>query len=282
MFGDIVTVTPSSKVVGDMALYMLANGLEPDDVIERGRDLTFPDSVIEYFEGRIGQPPYGFPEPLRSLVLKDRERIDGRPGEDLAMADFAATKVELTKRLETEPTQADCLSYLLYPKVFLEYVEQRKRHGTHVTVLPTTAYFHGMGLAQELHLELEPGQSLVVRLVAIGDVDADGKRALFFDINSQPRRIMVQDRSVGVTTEKRAKADPEIPGQVGAPLPGLLASHVRGEGDVVAAGERLCVIEAMKMESSVTAPIDGRIKKIHVPARQQIDAGDLLFTIEPA
>jgi len=261
---------------------MLANGLAPADVMDRGRDLTFPDSVIEYFEGRIGQPPHGFPEPLRTLVLKERPRIDGRPGEDLAMADFEATKIELTRRLEHEPTRADCLSYLLYPKVFLEYLEQRKRHGTHVTVLPTTAYFHGMALAQELHLELEPGQSLVVRLVAIGDVDAEGKRALFFDINSQPRRIMVQDKSVGVIAEKHAKADPEDPCQVGAPLPGLLASHVRAEGEIVAAGERLCVIEAMKMESSVTAPIGGRIKKIHVPAREQIDAGDLLYTIVPA
>ncbi|MFO0688101.1 MAG: pyruvate carboxylase [Myxococcota bacterium] len=282
MFGDIVKVTPSSKVVGDMALYMLANGLEPADVLERGRDLTFPDSVIEYFEGRIGQPPYGFPEPLRSLVLKDRPRLDGRPGIDLAPADFEAAKADLARRLEREPTMADCLSYLLYPKVFLDFIESRKRHGTYVTALPTTAYFHGMGLAQELHVELEPGQSVVVRLVAIGDVDAEGKRAVFFDINSQPRRIMVQDRTAGVTAEKRAKADPDQPGQVGAPLPGLLASHVRNEGDHVAAGERLCVIEAMKMESSVTAPIEGRIKKIHVPARQQIEAGDLLYTIEPA
>ena len=282
LFGDVVKVTPSSKVVGDMALYMLANGLLPSDVMERGRDLTFPDSVIEYFEGRIGQPPHGFPEPLRSLVLKDRTRLDGRPGEGLAMADFEATKVDLARRLDHEPTRADCLSYLLYPKVFLEFLEQQKRHGTHVTVLPTTAYFHGMALAQELHLELEPGQSLVVRLVAIGDVDAEGKRALFFDINGQPRRIMVQDKAIGIVVEKRAKADPEDPCQVGAPLPGLLASHVHAEGEIVAAGERLCVIEAMKMESSVTAPIGGRIKKIHVPAREQIDAGDLLFTIVPA
>jgi pyruvate carboxylase len=138
-----------------------------------------------------------------------------------------------------------------------------------------------MALAQELHVELEPGQAIVVRLVAIGDADAEGKRAIFFDINSQPRRIIVQDRTLGVTVERRAKADPEDARQIGAPLPGLLASHVRAEGDHVSAGERLCVIEAMKMESSVTAPIAGRIKKIHVPAREQIDAGDLLYTIEP-
>ncbi|MEZ4331536.1 MAG: pyruvate carboxylase [Myxococcota bacterium] len=281
MFGDIVKVTPSSKVVGDMALYMLANDLTPADVMERGRDLTFPDSVIDYFEGRIGQPPYGFPEPLRSLVLKDRPRLDGRPGEDLPAADFAVTSAELARRMDREPTLADSLSYLLYPKVFLEFLEERKRHGTYVTALPTTAYFHGMALAQELHVELEPGQSIVVRLVAVGDADAEGKRAIFFDINSQPRRIIVQDRTLGVTVERRAKADPEDARQIGAPLPGLLASHVRAEGDHVAAGERLCVIEAMKMESSVTAPIAGRIKKIHVPAREQIDAGDLLYTIEP-
>jgi pyruvate carboxylase len=282
LFGDVVKVTPSSKVVGDMALYMLSNGLKPSDVMERGRNLNFPDSVIEYFEGRIGQPPWGFPEPLRTLVLKDRAPIDGRPGADLAMADFDATKKLLRPKLEREPTRAECLAYLLYPKVYLEFLEERKKHGMHVSVLPTTAFFHGMGLAQEIHVEVERGQGLVIRLVAIGDPDAEGKRAVFFDLNGQPRRIMVEDRTLGIVIERRTKADPDDPCQVGAPLPGLLASHAHTEGDRVPAGERLCVIEAMKMESNVTAPIDGRIEKIHLRAGEQVETGDLIYTLEPS
>ncbi len=281
LFGDVVKVTPSSKVVGDMALYMLANGLSPDDVLERGRDLTFPDSVIEYFEGRIGQPPNGFPEPLRSFVLKGRTPIEGRPGADLADADLDAAAGELANKLDREPTRAETLSYLLYPRVFLDFVERQREHSEHLSVLPTIAFFHGMGLGQEIHLEVERGQGLVIRLVAIGDPDTEGGRSIFFDLNGQPRRIAVHDRTLGIQIERHAKADPDDPCQVGSPLPGLLASYIHAEGDVVPAGERLCVIEAMKMESNVTAPIGGRIKKIHIAEGELIESGDLLLTIEP-
>ena len=282
LFGDVIKVTPSSKVVGDMALYMLSNGLSPKDVMERGRDLTFPASVVDYFEGKIGQPPYGFPEPLRSLVLKEREPIAGRPGAELDEADFEKTERELEKKLDRKPTRAECLAYLLYPKVYLDFLESRKKHGTHVASLPTAAFFHGMGLAQELHVEIERGQGMVIRLVAIGDPDAEGKRAVFFDLNGQPRRITVHDRTLGIQIERRPKAEPDDPRQVGAPLPGLLASHAQAEGAKVRAGERLCVIEAMKMESNVTAPIEARIAKIHVAAGEHVESGDLLFTLEPA
>jgi len=280
LFGDVVKVTPSSKVVGDMALYMLANGLAPKDVLQRGGDLTFPDSVIEYFEGRIGQPPNGFPEPLRSLVLKERTPINKRPGEDLPPVDFDATREELTGKLGREPDSAEVLSYILYPRVFLEYMERQERHGPNLTILPTVAFFHGMGLGQEIHLETEPGQGLVIRLVAIGDPDSEGGRQVFFEINGQPRSIMVHDTTLGIQVERHAKADPDDPRHIGAPLPGLLASHAHSVGDHVLEGERLCVIEAMKMESSVTAPLDGRISAVHVAAGAQIEAGDLLFTLE--
>ena len=282
LFGDVVKVTPSSKVVGDMALYMLSNGLSPDDVLDRGEDLTFPDSVIEYFEGRIGQPPHGFPEPLRSFVLKGRSPVEGRPGEDLPPADLEAAAAELAEKLGRAPERAETLAYVLYPKVFLDYLERRRDHGGYLTVLPTVAFFHGMGLGQEIHLETEPGQGFVIRLVAIGDPDSEGGRPVFFELNGQPRRIVVHDRTLGIQFEKHAKADPDDPRQVGAPLPGLLASHAHGEGDVVPEGERLCVIEAMKMESSVTAPVSGRIAKIHVLAGEPIEAGDLLITLDPA
>jgi pyruvate carboxylase len=281
LFGDVVKVTPSSKVVGDMALYMMSNGLTPNDVVERGRDLTFPDSVIEFFEGRIGRPPNGFPKALQSLVLKGRSPLDGRPGADLPDADFEATREQLAKKLDRQPTQAECLSYLLYPKVFLEFLEAQELHGDRVSVLPTTAFFHGMGLGQEIHVEIERGQGLVIRLVAIGNPDAEGRRAVFFDLNGQPRRLIVVDRSLGIQVERHAKADPDDPTQIGAPLPGLIASYTRSEGDQVAAGERLAVIEAMKMESNVTAPLDGKIKKVHLAAGEHIESGDLLITLEP-
>ena len=280
LFGDVVKVTPSSKVVGDMALYMMSNGITPSEVMERGRDLTFPDSVIEFFEGRIGRPPNGFPETLQRLVLKDRKPLEGRPGADLEKADFDATRADLRKRLDREPTRAECLAYLLYPKVYLAFIEAQRKHGERVAVLPTTAFFHGMGLGQEIHVEIERGQGLVIRLVAIGDADAEGKRAVFFDLNGQPRRIVVDDRTLGVQIERHAKADPENPSQIGAPLPGLLASHSHTEGDHVVEGERLCVIEAMKMESNVTAPLEGRIKKIHIGAGEHVESGDLLITLE--
>ena len=282
LFGDVVKVTPSSKVVGDMALYMLSNGLTPRDVLDRGRDLTFPDSVIEYFEGRIGQPPYGFPEELRSLVLKDRTALDERPGADLPPADLEAAASELHNKLGREATHAEVLAYVLYPRVFLDFIDRQREHGEHLSVLPTVAFFHGMGLGQEIHLETEPGQGLVIRLVAIGDPDGEGQRQVFFDLNGQPRRILMHDRTLGIQVERHAKADGDDPCQVGAPLPGLLASHTHGEGETVPAGEILAVIEAMKMESSVTAPIAGRIKKIHIAAGEQIETGDLLYTLEPS
>ncbi|HEB89531.1 MAG TPA: pyruvate carboxylase [Deltaproteobacteria bacterium] len=281
LFGDVVKVTPSSKVVGDMALYMLSNGLSPRDVSERGADLTFPDSVIEYFEGRIGRPPNGFPEPLRSFVLKGRTPIEGRPGADLPAADFDASRSELANKIGREPEDVEVLSYILYPRVFLDFVERQERHGPYLAALPTVAFFHGMGLGQEIHLEPEPGKGLVIRLVAIGDPDSEGNRQVFFDLNGQPRRIVVHDRSSGVIVERHPKADAEDPNQVGAPLPGLLASHTHAVGDIVVAGERLCVIEAMKMESNVTAPLSGRIAEIHIAEGEQIEAGDLLITLEP-
>jgi pyruvate carboxylase len=280
LFGDVIKVTPSSKIVGDMALYMLSNGLEPGQVMERGRDLTFPDSVIEFFEGRIGQPPYGFPETLQKLVLKDRKALTERPGAKLADVDFDSLRQELSNKVGRPMSEAEGLSYALYPKVFLDFMERQKEHGEHLTFLPTAVYFHGMALGQEIHLEIEAGQGLVIRLVAIGDVDVEGKRSVFFELNGQPRRILVPDRTLGIAIEKHQKADPDDPHQVGAPLPGLLVFHAHTEGESVSEGERICTIEAMKMESSVTAPMDGRVKKIHIAAGEQIETGDLLLTLE--
>jgi pyruvate carboxylase len=279
LFGDIVKVTPSSKVVGDMALYMISNGLSPESVLRDGAELSFPVSVIEYFEGKIGRPPYGFPEPLRSLVLKGRPPVEGRPGEDLPPPDFGKIEAELDKKLGRPPTTADVLSYLLYPKVFLEFQEAAERHGD-VSLLPTTTFFHGMAIGEEIHVHVEPGRTYVIRLVAVSQPDGEGRRGVFFELNGAPRRIFVRDKSLGITVAEHRKADPDDPRQVGAPLPGLVVSYTRREGEKVVRGERLCVIEAMKMESNVSANVTGRIKQIVIPSGSRVSAGDLLLEIE--
>jgi pyruvate carboxylase len=279
LFGDIVKVTPSSKVVGDMALYMVSNGLAPETVLRDGAELSFPISVIEYFEGRIGRPPYGFPEPLRSLVLKGRAPVEGRPGEDLPPPDFDQVERELEKKLGRPPTSTDVLSYLLYPKVFLEFEQAKERHGD-VSVLPTTTFFHGMSIGEEIHVHVSKGRTYVIRLVAISEPDAEGRRGVFFELNGQPRRIFVRDKSLGIAIAEHRKADPDDPRQVGAPLPGLVVSYTRREGEKVVRGERLCVIEAMKMESNVSANVTGRIKQIVLAAGTRVQAGDLLLEIE--
>jgi pyruvate carboxylase len=279
MFGDIVKVTPSSKVVGDMALYMLSNGLTPADVNERGRDLSFPESVIGYFEGKIGQPSYGFPEPLRSLVLKDRPGLSGRPGADLAPVDFAATKEELEAKIGRRAEETEVLAYLLYPKVFIDFKEASDAHGD-VSVLPTPAFLRGMTPGEEIHIQTEPGQIVVIRLVAIGEPDTEGKRAVFFDLNGQPLHIHIHDRHLGIAAKEHIKADPEDPRQIASPLPGIVVSHAHAEGANIVAGERLCVIEAMKMETNVASSLDGRIETLHVSEGARVEAGDLLITIE--
>ncbi len=279
LFGDIVKVTPSSKVVGDMALYMISNGLSPEDVLQEGSELSFPVSVIEYFEGRIGRPPYGFPEPLRSLVLKGRAPIEGRPGADLPPPDFGKVEAELEKKLGRMPTSTDVLSYLLYPKVFLDFCAATTRHGD-VSQLPTTTFFHGMTAGEEIHVHVEPGRTLVIRLVGIAPPDAEGRRGVFFELNGQPRRIFVRDESSGIIVAEHRKADPDDPRQVGSPLPGLVVSFAKREGEKIARGERLCVIEAMKMETNVSANVSGRIKQIVLPAGSRVSAGDLLLEIE--
>jgi len=279
MFGDVVKVTPSSKVVGDMALYMISNGLSPEDVIRRGADLSFPESVIEFFQGRIGQPTYGFPEPLRSLVLKGRPVVDGRPGEDLPDVDFDAVAEELGRKIGRRPTMTEVLSYVLYPKVFLDFHAGQQRHGD-VSVLPTSTFFQGMSPGEEIHVHLEKGRTVVVRLVAVSEPDPEGRRGVFLELNGAPRRIFVHDRSLGLKIETHRKANPDDPTHVAAPLPGLVVSYAKREGERVARGERLAVIEAMKMESNVDATVDARIKSIVIPSGTRVEAGDLLLELE--
>ncbi len=279
MLGDIVKVTPSSKVVGDMALAMVAAGLTRADVEDPNVEVSFPDSVVGFLAGEIGQPPNGFPEALQRKALKGREPITERPGALLDDVDLDETRRSLQEQLEGRVVSDDELcSYLMYPKVFLDYMGRRRDFGP-VTVLPTSVFFHGMQSRDELTVELERGKSLHIVLSTVGGVNDEGERRGFFELNGQPRSIKVVDRSATSTRVARPKADPANPMHVAAPLPGVVASVAVTEGATVATGDLLVTIEAMKMESAVHADRDGTVARLHVSPGAQVDAKDLLIEL---
>lgn len=280
LFGDIVKVTPSSKVVGDMALFMMANNLTPEQVLDPNRDIAFPESVIEFFEGRLGQPPGGFPPALQKKILRDRKPMTVRPGELLPPADFDALRTELTKKLGRPATDLDINSHLMYPKVFSDLVNHQNSYSD-TSILPTTAFFYGMEPGEELSIEMEPGKTLIVKFQTVGDAHTDGVRQVFFELNGQPREVAVIDRKLGAeTVRKRAKAEVGNPLQVGAPMPGSVVSIVVNIGENVAVGQKLLTLEAMKMETTLYAERAGRIAEVAVAPLTQVQAGDLLIRYE--
>jgi pyruvate carboxylase len=279
LFGDIVKVTPTSKVVGDMALFMAANSLTPTDVLEGERELAFPDSVVEFFEGRLGQPPGGFPKALQKRILRDRKPLRGRPGASLPPADFTAAKQELERKVRHTVGEREVLSYLLYPRVFLDFAEHQRTYSD-VSVLPTPVFFYGMEPGEEASVEIEPGKTLIVKFLTLGDAHPDGRRLVFFELNGQPREVLVLDRSLGEQVQRRPKADAGNPLHIGAPMPGLVARVTALAGQEVAAGQKLCTLEAMKMETTIYAERAGRIAEVLVATGTQVDAGDLLVRLE--
>ncbi|HEY4188559.1 MAG TPA: pyruvate carboxylase [Polyangia bacterium] len=279
LFGDIPKVTPSSKVVGDMAIWMVKQGLDSRGVLEKGAELTFPGSVIDYMRGGLGQPPGGFPEPLRSLVLKGTAPIEGRPGATLPPFDWEGGKAEM-ERLAGGPVQRrDVVSFALYPKVLREYMEHRALHGD-TSVLPTPAFFYGLRVGEEAWIDIEAGKTLIVKLLSVGEVEADGARVVTFELNGQQRSIRVFDESAKVTGPKRRKATPGRKNEVGAPMPGRVIDLVTKVGEKVTAGQKLLVTEAMKLETVVKAPVNGIVREILSGAGESVEAGDLLVLIE--
>ena len=279
MFGDIPKVTPSSKVVGDLALAMVSAGLTRADVEDPDVDVAFPASVVDFFRGNLGQPPNGFPEALQAKVLKGEEPITGRPGAAMDPVDLAATKEWLTSELEGYPaTDQDVVSYLLYPKVFLDYMGRRRLYGP-VSTLPTPVFFYGMKAGDQVSVDIEKGKTLHIVMSAIGEVTEEGERRVFFELNGQPRSIRVPDRHAVGTIERPPKADPDNPLHVAAPMPGMVASVVVAVDQPVKAGDLLLTIEAMKMETAIHAPRDGAIARLLTPAGTQIDAKDLLVEL---
>jgi pyruvate carboxylase len=278
MFGDIVKVTPSSKVVGDMALYMVQNNLTEQDVFERGETLDFPDSVVEFFEGYLGQPYGGFPKELQRIILKGREPITVRPGELLEPVDFDKLREELYHALDREVTDFDVLAYALYPKVFLEYAETVKKYGD-ISVLDTPTFLYGMRLGEEIEVEIEKGKTLIVKLVSIGQPQADGTRVVYFELNGQPREVIIRDESIKSAVVERIKADRTNPNHIAATMPGTVVKVLVEKGEKVNKGDHLMITEAMKMETTVQAPFAGIIKDIYVKNGDAIQAGDLLIEL---
>ena len=276
MFGDIVKVTPSSKVVGDMALFMVQNDLDEENIYERGQSIDFPESVIEFFQGYLGQPHGGFPEKLQQLVLKGREAITVRPGELLEPVDFEQLAKELEEKLECEPTKQDLLAYALYPKVFEEYSKTARQFGD-ISVLDTPTFLYGLKLGEEIEVEIEKGKTLIVKLVSIGEPQHDGTRVMYFELNGQSRELVIQDMTVEVDGSLSLKADPSNPNQIGATMPGTVLKVVVSKGSHVKRGDHLLITEAMKMETTVQAPKDGVIKEVYAAAGDAISTGDLLI-----
>jgi pyruvate carboxylase len=280
MLGDIIKVTPTSKAVGDLAVLMVTNDLSVDDVLDPAREVAFPQSIVEYFHGDLGQPPGGFPEDLQRKVLKGREPLRARPGETLAPVDLEATRDELQRELDHPVGDEDLASYLMYPKVFVAFDGFRTLYGD-VSVLPTPVFFWGLRPDEELAVDIEQGIALVVRFLAVGEPDSAGLRSVFFELNGQPRAVKVRDRSLAPPPARR-EADADDAGHVAAPMRGVVVSLAVAAGQRVARGDRLATIEAMKMETAVFAEIDGVIEEIVAAVGTHVDADDLLLVVQAA
>jgi pyruvate carboxylase len=278
LFGDIPKVTPSSKVVGDMAIWMVKQKLDARAVTERANELTFPESVIDYMRGALGQPPGGFPEPLRTHVLKGAATIKGRPGATLPSFDWAGAQREMEQLAGSEVARRDVVSYALYPKVLREYMEHRALHGD-TSVLPTPTFFYGLRVGEEAWIDIETGKTLIVKLLSVGEIEADGARVLTFELNGQSRSVRVSDDAAKISGPKRRKASGK-PGEIGAPMPGRVIDLVTKVGEHVKAGQKLLVTEAMKLETVVKAPLSGVVREIVSGAGESVEAGDLLVVID--
>jgi pyruvate carboxylase len=279
MFGDIVKVTPTSKVVGDMALLMVTSGLTPEQVLDPDNEIAFPESVVSFFRGDLGQPAGGFPEALQRKVLKGQAPLSSRPGESLPPTDLAAARGEVEGKTPREISDFEFASYLMYPKVFLDYMSDRLEFG-HVSVLPTPVFFYGMEPGQEVTVEIERGKTLIISFITVSDLHEDGTRTAFFELNGQPRAVKIPDRSHTSSKPQRHKAQDGNPDHVPAPMPGTVAQICASEGDQVARGDVLVTIEAMKMETAVRAERDGRVAQVLTRAGDLVDAKDLLIVLE--
>lgn len=283
MVGDIIKVTPSSKMVGDLAIFMVQNDLTPENIFEKAKNMDFPDSAISYFKGMMGQPEWGFPGELQRLVLKDAKPITIRPGELLPPEDLDAHGRYLKEKYSFEPARKDMVSYALYPDVFEGYIRYYMENGD-VSRMGSDVFFHGLAEGETSEIEVAEGRVLIVQYLQMGKLDQEGFRTLEFEVNGNRREIRIKDKTervkIGVLeTSTLILADPESNSEIGASIPGQIIKILVKKQDKVKAGQSLAVIEAMKMETNITAPKDGTIESILVQEGQQVKTGQLIITI---
>ena len=279
MFGDVIKVTPTSKVVGDLALMMITGNLTPAEVQDPEREIAFPESVIQFFRGDIGQPYGGFPKELQKKVLKGQKPLTKRPGAVMKAVDLKAARKEAEHKAGRHISDAEFASYLMYPQVFIDYANHRRTY-TDVHKVPTRAFFYGMDAGDEVGIELETGRTLIVRFLVLGDVDEGGMRTVFFELNGQPRSVRVKDTASGIEKPANRVAEAMNPSHVGAPMPGIVSRVSATKGQTVKKGDVLLAIEAMKMETAVTAERAGTIAEVVVGIGNQVNAKDLLVVFE--
>ncbi|MDF2473526.1 MAG: pyc [Anaerocolumna sp.] len=282
LLGDIVKVTPSSKMVGDLAIFMVKNDLTAENIVEKGKDLAFPDSVVDYFKGMMGQPEGGFPEELQKIVLKGEEAITCRPGELLPPEDFDRIEKYLKDKYGIEVTRKNSLSFALYPKVYEEYIKFKVEYGD-LSRMGSDVFFHGFTEGETCEIEIADGKTLIIKLLNVGKLDAEGNRDIVFEVNGFRREIKIEDKNaiIGIvkTQSLTQMADPDNKMELGASIPGTVLKVLVKEGDVVKEGQSLVVIEAMKMETNITAALPGKVHKVTVTEGMQVKAGELLIKL---
>ncbi len=278
LFGDIVKVTPSSKVVGDMTMFLISRGLKTSEVVDQPANTPWPESVIDMLMGGLGQPVGGWPKDVQKAILGQRKPFTDRPGALAKPVDMAKVREELKKKIKAEPTDNDVWSYLMYPPQFLEFAKFREAYSD-VSVLPTPAFFYGLVEKEEITFELEPGKTLFARLLNVTEADANGQRTVIFELNGYPRHVQVADKTLAKEVVKRPKADPADPFQVGAPMPGLVATIAVSVGQKVKEGDNLITLEAMKMFTTIAAPTAGTVAEICVKVGTTVESKDLLLKL---
>ncbi|MCL2880816.1 MAG: pyruvate carboxylase subunit B, partial [Treponema sp.] len=281
MLGDIVKVTPSSKAVGDMAIFMVQNNLTPENIYEKGTDIDFPDSIVSYFEGMMGQPEGGFPERLQKLILKEKQPITCRPGELLPPEDFDAIRKKLRDDHGLRGSEREVLSYALYPKVFEDYLKNLQTEGN-FRMMGSDIFFHGVSEGQICEVKIAEGKELILKIINAGDTDEEGFRDVVFEVDGNHSAVRIKDKDANIVSMAApiVYADVQDLSEIGANIPGNIIKLLVKEGDPVEEKQPIAVIEAMKMETNILAPMKGQVDKIYVKEGQMVKSGELVAKLK--
>ncbi|HAD21638.1 MAG TPA: pyruvate carboxylase, partial [Opitutae bacterium] len=275
LLGDIVKVTPSSKSVGDLAIFLITKGVKPEDLINLPEETGFPQSVIDLLSGNLGQPKGGWPKSVQKVILGKQKPMKGRPGAKAAKIDLSKEKKSLVKKIGKGCTDDDLFCSIMYPQVFADFQDFKKKYGD-VSVLPTLSYFHGLEPGEEISITIEEGKTLFIKLLHVGDPDEKGVRSITFELNGKARTTLIQDKSVKGDAKAREKADPANEKHVGAPIPAIISSIATSVGKSISKGDKIAVLEAMKMQTTIYAPCDGTVDEILVQVGDSVESKDLI------